>query len=144
MACAFCSIVAGTLDASIVFRDDTATGFLDARPLFVGHVLIVPNAHVETLADLPEREVGPLFARVARTQTAIETALGAQGAFVAVNNRVSQSVPHLHVHVVPRTRGDGLRGFFWPRVRYETLAQRNEVAALLAAAYSRSTTGGSR
>lgn len=106
--------------------------------MFCGHVLVVPNRHVETLADLPAGELGPLFERVARMQRAIEAGLGAQGAFVAVNNRVSQSVPHLHVHVVPRTRGDGLRGFFWPRVRYESDAQRDDIVGRLAAAYERS------
>ncbi len=136
VACVFCEIVAGERPASVVFADDVAVGFLDVRPVFVGHVLVVPRIHVETLADLPAASVGPLFERVARVELAVERGLGAQGAFVAVNNRVSQSVPHLHVHVVPRTKGDGLRGFFWPRVRYDSDAHRDEVAATLATAYT--------
>ena len=96
---------------------------------------MVPRPHHETLADLPSELLGPLFERVAALQTAVEAALGAGGAFVAANNRVSQSVPHLHVHVVPRTTGDGLKGFFWPRQRYRDDEQMAEVAATLAAAY---------
>ena len=114
----FCDIVAGTVPAHVVFRDDVAIGFLDARPVFKGHVLVAPRDHYVTLADLPAGLVGPLFSRVQRVSAAMPAALGAQGSFVAVNNVVSQSVPHLHVHVVPRSKGDGLRGFFWPRTRY--------------------------
>lgn len=136
MSCAFCSIVEDRLDAHVVFRDDVATGFLDARPVFTGHVLVVPNRHFETLVDLPVDLVGPLFERVARIERAVESALGAQGAFVAMNNRVSQSVPHLHVHVVPRNRGDGLRGFFWPRVKYRSVGHAEETRAVIAAAYA--------
>ena len=102
----------------MVFRDDIAVAFLDARPVFKGHVLVAPLAHYVTLPDLPADLVGPLFLGVQRVSAAVPAALGAQGTFVAVNNTVSQSVPHLHVHVVPRTKGDGLRGFFWPRTRY--------------------------
>jgi histidine triad (HIT) family protein len=116
--CRFCEIVAGTRPAHVVLDDDVAMAFLDIRPLFPGHTLVVPRDHHETLADLPDDIVGPLFSRVKRLSRAMETGLGAQGSFVAENNRVSQSVPHVHVHVVPRTRGDGLRGFFWPRTRY--------------------------
>jgi histidine triad (HIT) family protein len=116
--CVFCDIVAGTVPAHVVFRDDVAIGFLDARPVFKGHVLVAPRDHYVTLADLPAGLVGPLFSRVQRVSAAMPAALGAQGSFVAVNNVVSQSVPHLHVHVVPRSKGDGLRGFFWPRTRY--------------------------
>lgn len=115
--CVFCEIVAGKTQAYWVYEDDVAVAFLDSRPLFVGHVLLVPREHHETLADLPERLVAPLFFAARALSRAVEEALGAQGTFVAMNNRVSQSVPHLHVHVVPRKKGDGLRGFFWPRQR---------------------------
>jgi len=116
--CLFCGIAGGTVPAHIVLADDIAVAFLDARPVFKGHVLVAPRAHHVTLADLPAGLVGPLFARVQRVSAAMPAALGAQGSFVGENNAVSQSVPHLHVHVVPRTKGDGLRGFFWPRTRY--------------------------
>jgi histidine triad (HIT) family protein len=116
--CVFCAIASGEIPAQIVLADQLTVGFLDARPLFKGHVLVIPREHYETLADLPAELVGPLFTSVQRVSAALPAALGAQGSFVAVNNVVSQSVPHLHVHVVPRTRGDGLRGFFWPRQRY--------------------------
>jgi histidine triad (HIT) family protein len=116
--CAFCGIIDGTVPGHVVLSDDVAVAFLDARPVFKGHVLVAPRAHVVTLPDLPADLVGPLFQRVQLVSGAMPAALGAQGSFVAVNNVVSQSVPHLHVHVVPRTKGDGLRGFFWPRTRY--------------------------
>ena len=116
--CLFCEIIAGTRAAHIVLSDDTAVAFLDIRPVFKGHVLVAPRQHYVTLADLPPADVGPLFERVRLLSAALPAALGAQGTFVALNNVVSQSVPHLHVHVVPRTKGDGLRGFFWPRQRY--------------------------
>ena len=116
--CLFCGIIDGTVPAQIVLADDTAVAFLDARPVFKGHALIAPREHYVTLPDLPAGLVGQFFARVQRLSAAVPAAFGAQGSFVALNNIVSQSVPHLHVHVVPRTRGDGLRGFFWPRVRY--------------------------
>jgi histidine triad (HIT) family protein len=116
--CLFCDIVAGTVPAHVVLADDITVAFLDSRPVFKGHVLVVPRAHYVTLADLPADLIGPLFTRVQRVSAAMPAALGAQGSFVAENNVVSQSVPHLHVHVVPRTKGDGLRGFFWPRSRY--------------------------
>jgi histidine triad (HIT) family protein len=116
--CVFCDIASGQVPAEIVLADETAVAFLDRRPLFKGHVLVIPRDHYETLADLPAVLVGPLFIRVQRVSTALPAALGAQGSFVALNNVVSQSVPHVHVHVVPRTRGDGLRGFFWPRQKY--------------------------
>ena len=105
--------------------------FLDARPVFKGHVLVAPRQHVVTLPDLPASLVGPFFERVQRLSAAMPDALGCQGTFVAANNVVSQSVPHLHVHVVPRTRGDGLRGFFWPRQRYASEAEAAEYAARL-------------
>jgi histidine triad (HIT) family protein len=116
--CVFCDIIAGTRPAHVVLSDDVAVAFLDARPVFKGHVLVAPRVHVVTLPDLPADLVGPLFLRVQQVSAAMPAALGAQGSFDAVNNVVSQSVPHLHVHVVPRTKGDGLRGFFWPRTRY--------------------------
>lgn len=116
--CLFCGIIAGTVPAHIVLADDVAVAFLDARPVFKGHTLVAPREHYVTLPDLPAALVGPYFARVQRLSAAVPAAFGAQGSFVALNNTVSQSVPHLHVHVVPRTRGDGLRGFFWPRVKY--------------------------
>jgi len=116
--CLFCRIITGTVPARIVLDDDVAVAFLDSRPVFKGHTLIAPREHYVTLADLPAGLVGPLFERVQRLSAAMLPAFGAEGSFVALNNIVSQSVPHLHVHVVPRTRGDGLRGFFWPRVKY--------------------------
>lgn len=118
--CVFCQIIAGELPAHVVLDDDVALALLDERPLFVGHVLVVPRAHVVTLPDLPTRSVGPFFERVQALARAVPEALGAEGSFVAMNNAVSQSVRHLHVHVVPRTKGDGLRGFFWPRQKYAT------------------------
>ncbi len=117
-SCVFCAIVSGTLAAHVVFEDDDVVAFLDTSPLFVGHTLVVPRDHHETLADLPPELIQPLFCRAQRLSAAM-VGFGAQGSFVAMNNTVSQSVPHLHVHVVPRTKGDGLRGFFWPRTRYD-------------------------
>jgi histidine triad (HIT) family protein len=116
--CVFCDIVSGSVAADVVLHDDVAVAFLDRSPLFHGHTLVVPRRHVVTLPELTTAEVGPFFERVRRIADAMPGALGAQGTFVANNNVVSQSVAHLHVHVVPRTRGDGLRGFFWPRHRY--------------------------
>jgi histidine triad (HIT) family protein len=116
--CPFCAIVAGDDEADVVYRDQVAVAFLDRRPLFPGHVLVVPARHVDTLPDLEMADVAPFFAVVQRISSAVPKVLGAQGTFVAVNNVVSQSVRHLHVHVVPRTKGDGLRGFFWPRTKY--------------------------
>lgn len=131
--CVFCSILAGEVPAHVVLDDDVVLGFLDVRPLFSGHVLVVPRHHVETLTDLPAIEVGPYFETVQRITAAVRTAMGAQGTFVALNNTVSQSVPHLHTHVVPRTKGDGLKGFFWPRTRYTD----DEHAAAVAASIAR-------
>jgi histidine triad (HIT) family protein len=132
--CVFCGIVAGSTPAAVVSSDETAVAFLDVRPLFRGHVLIVPRDHVEVLGDLPPALVGPYFGVVRRLSVAVERALGAAGTFVAMNNRVSQSVPHLHTHVVPRTKGDGLRGFFWPRTKYASPDEAAEYAARIAAA----------
>lgn len=128
----FCSILTGEVPAHVVLDDDVALGFLDARPLFPGHVLVVPRAHVETLTDLPATEVGPYFGRVQLVAAAVRAAMDAQGSFVAMNNTVSQSVPHLHTHVVPRTKGDGLKGFFWPRTRYRDDDHAAQVAAAIA------------
>ena len=113
-----CQIVRDELEAAVVHRDDDVVAFLDHRPVFKGHVLVAPVRHVDTLLELPPELVVPVVGLAQRMARALGTALGAQGTFVAVNNVVSQSVPHLHVHVVPRTKGDGLRGFFWPRTRY--------------------------
>jgi histidine triad (HIT) family protein len=119
--------------ADIVRADEHAIAFLDRSPVFKGHVLVVPRAHVVTLADLPAAEVAPFFSLVQRVSAVMPPALDAHGTFVAMNNIVSQSVPHLHAHVVPRRRKDGLRGFFWPRVRYVDDAERAEYAARLEA-----------
>lgn len=132
--CVFCEIVAGKLPAHVVLDDEVVLAFLDRKPLFVGHVLVVPRQHVVTLPELPAQVVGPLFERVQRIARAVPTALGAQGTFVAENNVVSQSVPHLHVHVVPRTKGDGLKGFFWPRTKYAGEEQMAETASKIRAA----------
>ncbi|MGI8939240.1 MAG: HIT family protein [Iamia sp.] len=136
--CVFCAIVAGTAEAAIVLDDEVAIGFLDQRPLFPGHTLVVPRDHHEALVDLPPDAVGPLFTRAQRVAAAVVEALGAQGSFVAMNNTVSQSVPHLHVHVVPRTKGDGLKGFFWPRTKYRDAAHMTEVADRLRTALEQS------
>ena len=113
-----CQVVRGTLDAEVVLRTDDVVAFLDIHPVFKGHTLVSPVQHVDTLLELPPGLMVPLLSTAQRVARAMTEALGAQGTFVAVNNVVSQSVPHLHVHVVPRTKGDGLRGFFWPRTRY--------------------------
>jgi histidine triad (HIT) family protein len=131
--CVFCAIVAGTRQADFVLREPAAAAFLDIKPLFKGHVLVVPTTHVETLPDLPPEFLAPFFSAVQRVCRAVEEALGAHGSFVAINNRVSQSVPHLHAHVVPRRRKDGLRGFFWPREPYASDGEREEFAARIRA-----------
>ncbi|HEY3501419.1 MAG TPA: HIT family protein [Actinocatenispora sp.] len=127
--CLFCSIVAGATPAHRVLDEPDTVGFLDTRPLFKGHVLVVPRAHRETLTDMPADALGGFFASVQRVTAAVEGAFDAAGSFVAVNNRVSQSVPHLHVHVVPRNRKDGLRGFFWPRTKYADDTEAADYAA---------------
>jgi histidine triad (HIT) family protein len=134
--CIFCQIVAGQRPAHVVLDGPHALAFLDARPVFPGHSLVVPRDHHETLGDLPAPLVGELFADVQRLAVAVQQGLEAEGTFVAINNRVSQSVPHLHVHVVPRRRKDGLRGFFWPRQRYEDDGEMEVVAARIRAALS--------
>jgi len=116
--CVFCAIVAGDLEAHVVLENEDVVAFLDQRPVFKGHVLLVPREHVVTLPDLPAALRDGFLAAAQRIATAMVDGLGAQGSFVAMNNTVSQSVPHLHLHVVPRTKGDGLRGFFWPRTKY--------------------------
>ncbi|HUD38775.1 MAG TPA: HIT family protein [Streptosporangiaceae bacterium] len=126
--CTFCDIHGGALPADTVYADPDVVAFLDVRPVFKGHVLVVPREHYVTLADLPASLLAPFFAVVQRVSVAVPAALGAQGTFVAMNNVVSQSVPHLHAHVIPRTKGDGLRGFFWPRLRYESAQESAEYA----------------
>jgi histidine triad (HIT) family protein len=132
--CRFCAIVAGDEHGHVVFEDDVSLAFLDHRPLFPGHSLLVPREHVETIWDLPDGMVGPLFANARLLSAAIRDAMNAQGAFVAINNVVSQSVPHLHVHVVPRNRKDGLRGFFWPRTKYDSEKHMRDTAQAVRAA----------
>ena len=136
--CVFCEIVAGREPAHVVLDDEVAMAFLDLRPLFPGHTLLVPRVHVETLAELPPDLVEPYFSRAQRLSALMEApeGMGAAGSFVAMNNRVSQSVPHLHTHVVPRNRKDGLRGFFWPRAKYASDAEAAEVASRLRTALS--------
>ena len=126
-SCLFCRIAAGQADAEVILDEDDVVAFLDIRPLFPGHVLVVPRQHVDTLEDLPDEAAGAFFTVVRHIATAVRRAMEADGTFVAINNVVSQSVPHLHVHVVPRRRKDGLRGFFWPRHRYAA-GQMAEVA----------------
>ena len=116
--CAFCKIARGEVKDARVFEDDVSLAFLDHRPLFPGHTLLIPKDHIETLADLPATLISPLFSNAQRLARAMELGLGAEGSFVAINNRISQSVPHFHIHVVPRRRKDGLKGFFWPRQKY--------------------------
>lgn len=129
--CAFCDVVSGKLAVHVVFEDDISLAFLDHRPLFAGHSLLIPKQHFETLADLPEPLIGPYFSNAQWLARAIEAALKADGTFVAINNKVSQSVPHLHTHIVPRKPKDGLRGFFWPRTRYGGEDEMVATAALI-------------
>jgi histidine triad (HIT) family protein len=131
--CLFCAIVAGEQEAEIVFEDDLSLAFLDHRPLFPGHSLLVPRVHHEAIWDLPDDLVEPLFLNARLLSGAVREAMGAQGAFVAANNVVSQSVPHFHVHIVPRNRKDGLRGFFWPRRKYKSGEEAEAAAAVRAA-----------
>jgi histidine triad (HIT) family protein len=127
--CPFCAIAEGAEAGHVVFEDEISLAFLDNRPLFPGHSLLIPRQHLETFADLPDELVGPLFANARLLSRAIPEAMGKPGSFVALNNVVSQSVPHLHIHVVPRKPKDGLRGFFWPRRKYDSEEQMSEVAA---------------
>lgn len=135
-ACLFCDIVSGAQPASVVLDEPEVAAFLDRRPVFKGHTLVVPRRHVETLPDVPAELLAPLFGAAQRVARAVVDALGAEGSFVAMNNVVSQAVPHLHVHVVPRRRKDGLRGFFWPRQTYESDDEIAEYAQRLRQALS--------
>ncbi|MFD5560273.1 HIT family protein [Kitasatospora griseola] len=134
MDCLFCRVVAGEVPVETVLADDTVHAFLDHRPLFPGHLLVIPRRHVPTLTDLTEPETGPYFTRVRLLTAAVERGTAAAGSFVATNNRISQSVPHLHTHIVPRNPKDGLRGFFWPRTHYRDAAHATKTAALIRAA----------
>ena len=135
--CLFCNVVSDEQAANLVFRDDISVAFLDHRPLFPGHCLLVPRNHYETLGDLPVELVGPFFKDVQLLTRAVELACNAEGSFVALNNRVSQSVPHLHVHIVPRRKKDGLKGFFWPRNKYESETQVLETQKSIQAAIAK-------
>ena len=135
--CRFCEIVRGEVPSVIVYEDGAVMAFLDRRPLFPGHTLLVPREHVATLADLPDSLLAPLFSGARLLARAVEQALGAEGTFVAMNNRVSQSIPHLHIHIVPRRRHDGLKGFFWPRHPYPDEAEADRIGALIRSAIAR-------
>lgn len=136
-SCAFCEILSDDREAYPVLEDATSIAFLDQRPLFPGHCLLVPRKHYATLTELPSNLVAPLFLGARLLAKAVESAMNAEGSFVAMNNRVSQSVPHLHVHVVPRRRRDGLRGFFWPRQGYANLDALRDVQASIRTAVAR-------
>jgi len=139
--CRFCAIVAGDEDAHVVYEDDRSLAFLDHRPLFPGHSLLIPREHHETLADLPRDQLEPLFGAAQLLSRAIPEAMDKPGSFVAINNVVSQSVPHLHVHVAPRRPKDGLRGFFWPRRKYDSEEHMAEVAETLRAQVAKALSG---
>jgi histidine triad (HIT) family protein len=127
MDCAFCDIVAGKVQARVVFSDDISIAFLDRRPIFPGHCLLIPKSHYETIEDLPKVLIGPLFSNLQGLAGAVRRGVNADGTFIGNNNKVSQSVPHFHVHVVPRRQKDGLRGFFWPRQKYDSDEQETEI-----------------
>ena len=131
--CIFCKIIEGRLAADRIYEDEKVYAFLDIHPLFPGHILLCPRQHYDTLMDVPPGVLGPLFERSQVMAKAVESALGAEGSFVAINNRISQTVPHLHVHIIPRRKGDGLKGFFWPRHDYKDDADRESVRAALEA-----------
>ncbi len=135
--CLFCKIAKGKVEAYIVFEDKNSLAFLDRRPLFLGHCLLIPKIHCCTLIDLPVRLIAPLFADVKLLAQAMEEGLGAEGSFIAINNRISQSVPHLHIHIVPRRKGDGLKGFFWPRHSYKDESEILEIQELLKSAINK-------
>lgn len=137
MDCTFCKIVSGEVKSLDVFEDEHSFAFLDHRPLFPGHVLLMPKVHYETLTDLPSSLVPALFGNAKLLASAVETAMKADGTFVAINNRVSQSVPHMHLHIVPRRKGDGLKGFFWPRQKYKGEEEMVAVQKLIREAISR-------
>ncbi len=127
-SCIFCDIISGKSQTEIVYRDENTLAFLDHRPLFPGHCLLIPTRHYETLLDLPDESVGPFFMTVKFLAGVILKACHANGTFVAINNTISQSVPHLHVHIVPRRKGDGLKGFFWPRHKYKSVEEMQAMA----------------
>jgi histidine triad (HIT) family protein len=133
-SCLFCAIVRGEVPASFVLEEEGVRAFLDTRPVFKGHVLVIPDGHVADFHTLPADRMGGFWTAVQRVSRAVEAALGADGTFIGVNNKISQSVPHLHAHVVPRRKGDGLRGFFWPRTKYESDAEREDYARRIGAA----------
>jgi histidine triad (HIT) family protein len=137
VTCTFCQIANGELPAQVVHRDDDMIAFLDRAPLLPGHVLVMPLRHIETLDDLPDDLLAPVLAAVRRASIAVQKALKAEGSFVATNTRISQSVPHLHVHVVPRNKGDGLFStrLIWQRKKYETVSEMAEIATKIRAAY---------
>jgi histidine triad (HIT) family protein len=132
--CVFCKILTKAVEAPIIFEDKHALVFLDHRPLFPGHCLVIPKAHLETIQDLPDEVLAPLFSTARLLAQAVEVGLHSEGTFVAANNRVSQSVPHFHIHVVPRRKGDGLKGFFWPRRKYKDEGEMKSVLAALQSA----------
>jgi histidine triad (HIT) family protein len=133
-ACAFCKIITGDVSARVVFEDEISLAFLDHRPVFPGHCLLIPKEHYETLTDLPVDLIGPFFKNAQLLARAVESAMEAHGTFVAMNNRVSQSVPHFHVHIVPRRRKDGLKGFFWPRYPYKSEEEATAVQSVIRSA----------
>jgi histidine triad (HIT) family protein len=137
MECKFCQIASKEVSSFVVFEDAISLAFLDYRPLFPGHTLLIPKQHYETLADLPADLIGPFFGNAQRLASAVERGMQTEGTFVAINNKVSQSVPHLHIHIVPRKKGDGLRGFFWPRQKYRDEAQMRDVEAAIVTELSR-------
>jgi histidine triad (HIT) family protein len=133
--CIFCRIIQGRIHTDIIAESETTITFLDASPVFPGHLLIVPREHYATMLDLPEAETGPFFNQVRRAAKAVEAGLAAHGSFVAINNKISQTVPHLHAHVIPRVKGDGMKGFFWPRRPYNDDAHRAGIVTKLRDAY---------
>jgi histidine triad (HIT) family protein len=134
--CVFCKIIRGEIAAEKVYEDESCVVFLDSGPLFAGHCLVCPRQHIETLMDVPPEMLQPLFTNAQLVARAVETGMGAEGSFVAINNKVSQSVPHLHVHVIPRRRKDGMKGFFWPRRPYRDQVEMRETAEALRRAIS--------
>lgn len=136
--CAFCKILLAQADCHRVFEDEHTLAFLDHRPLFPGHCLLIPKTHLETLVDIPDSLIGPLFSTARMLAGAIQQGMDAEGTFVAANNRISQSVPHFHVHIVPRRKGDGLKGFFWPRRKYKDADEINAIGAKLRTAIGQS------
>ncbi len=133
--CVFCRIAAGAIATDIIAEDESTLTFLDQSPVFPGHLLIVPRQHFDTLLDLPDDLLAPFFSQVRRAARAVEIGLESHGSFVAINNKISQTVPHLHAHVIPRRKRDGLKGFFWPRRPYTDETHRQQIVAQLRAAY---------